>query len=268
MVGQRVCRKPCPRPRVDGKGLARQRPRSRRKYRHVRAHGRFALIGEASPPGQAFAQLAAFLTGGRFTGVVADLEQALNGSGADQADDVVRAAGFEPTLLAAAFLVRRDVGRLNDLIHATAIGLTLPLILEPGERLTNRPSLAAGNDPTRPFDVETDRRVAEFKLAVWAGTDAMRKRGVFHDLVHLAADTSGRRPELYVAGDQPLQFLRRSRTSARWALNRGADSTRDIFRQRFGGLEMTVRDFTAGPAARVRLIDLADLLPQVRTALG
>jgi hypothetical protein len=108
------------------------------------------------------------------------------------------------------------VGRLNDLVHAATITLTLPLILEPGERLTNRPSLAAGNDPTRPFDVETDRRVAEFKVEIWSGngTDAMRKRTVFHDLVHLAADTSDRRAELYVVGPQPVRFLLRSRTTA------------------------------------------------------
>ena len=42
-------------------------------------------------------------------------------------------------------------------------------MLEPGERLANRPSLAAGNDPSRTFDLETDRRVAEFKLAIWNG---------------------------------------------------------------------------------------------------
>lgn len=101
---------------------------------------------------------------------------------------------------------------------------TLPIILEPADRLTNRPSLAAGNDPTRPFDVETDRQVAEFKIGIWSGngTDAIRKRGAFHHLVNLAADTSGRGPELYVVGDEPLRFLRTSRTTARWALDRGA----------------------------------------------
>jgi hypothetical protein len=38
----------------------------------------------------------------------------------------------------------------------------------------------------------------EFKFAVWQpGSNAARKRAVFHDLVHLAADQSGRRAELY-----------------------------------------------------------------------
>ncbi len=166
--------------------------------------------------GEAFAQLAAFLAGGRLTHVVAALEHALAGSDSASAAAATEKAGLRSDLLTAALLVRRDLGRLNDLIHAAAITLALPVILEAGERLTNRPSLAAGNDPTRLFDVETDRRVAEFKLAVWSGTDATRKRGVFQDLVHLAADRSGRRAELYVAGPAPLRFLRRSASTAGW----------------------------------------------------
>jgi hypothetical protein len=88
-------------------------------------------------------------------------------------------------------------------------------LLEPDETL-RRPSLAAGNDPSRPYDVETDQRIAEFKLAQWGGNDAMRKRHVFKDLVHLAADSSGRRPELYVLGQQPRRFLSETRSSAAW----------------------------------------------------
>lgn len=228
------------------------------------------MTGIDSAAGPAFVRLVEFLADGRLTGVVASLEQALSGTGSQEAADAARLAGFEPALLEAALLIRRDLGRLNDLVHATAITLTLPLILEPGERLTNRPSLAAGNDPTRPFDVETDRRVAEFKVGIWSGsgTDAMRKRAVFHDLVNLAADTSGRRAELYVVGAEPLRFLRTSRTTTRWALDRGADSTRRLFVERFGDLGITVEQFAAGPANHVRIIDLADLLPEVRAVLS
>lgn len=222
---------------------------------------------DPEPHGEAFARLAAFLADGRLTGVVSKLEHVLAHSDAVAAREAVAAADIDGELLTAALLVRRDLGRLNDLIHASAISLALPAMLEPGERLANRPSLAAGNDPSRPFDLETDRRVAEFKLAIWSGTDAMRKRGVFHDLVHLAADTSRRRAELYVVGQAPLRFLRGSISSAAWALNRGADSTRALFLERFGPLEMTVKEFTSGPAGHVRLVDLADLLPQVRAAL-
>lgn len=109
-----------------------------------------------------------FLAGGRLTGVVASLEYELSGTQTQEAAEAARRAGFQPALLEAALLIRWDLGRLNDLVHAAAISLTLPLIVEPGERLTSRPSLATGNDPTRPFDLETDRRVVEFKVGIWS----------------------------------------------------------------------------------------------------
>ena len=71
------------------------------------------------------------------------------------------------------------------MIHAAGIALALPHLLGPAEALM-RPSLAAGNDKSRPFDVETQERAMEFKFARWDGNDAMRKRGVVKDLVHLA----------------------------------------------------------------------------------
>jgi hypothetical protein len=95
----------------------------------------------------------------------------------------------------------------------------------------------------------------------------MRKRTVFHYVVHLAADTSGRCVELYVVGPQPVRFLRRSRTTAQWALDRGAASTRRLFVERFGDLGTTVQEFVAGPAKHVRIVDLADLLPELRATL-
>ncbi len=217
--------------------------------------------------GAAFAQLAAYMRGGRLTTVVADLELQLSGADASEAAEAGTQAGMAPELLAAALLVRRDIGRVNDLIHAAAITLALPHILEAGERLVNRPSLAAGNSPVQSYDVETDRRIAEFKLATWSGTDAMRKRGVFHDLVHLAADTSGRRAELYVVGQAPVRFLTTSQSPARWALNRGADSTRKLYQARFGDLDLPVHQFTGSSAAHVHLIDLAEILPPVAAAV-
>jgi len=70
---------------------------------------------------------------------------------------------------------------------------------------------------------------------------------VFKDLVHLAADESGRRSELSVVGHAPIDFLRRSRSNAAWALDR-FPSTRRLFIERFGPLEIRIADFTAGPA--------------------
>lgn len=217
---------------------------------------------EGSDLAEAVERLATFRAAGPLTTAIAGLEHRLNGIDGSAIGAIAESGGIDAQLLRAALSVRRDLGRINDLIHAAAIILVLSRILEPGEVVTNRPSLAAGNDPTRPYDLETDRRVAEFKLAQWAGADAMRKRQTFKDLVQLAADASGRQPELFVVGVEPLTFLRTSRSSAGWALDR-SPAVRRLFAERFGALETTVADFTAGPGARVRLTDMTTLLPEL-----
>lgn len=174
--------------------------------------------------------------------------------------------GVTDDLLRAAFVARAEFGRINDLIHAAAIGLALPRLLQRGERL-RRPSLAAGNDPSRPFDLETDRRIAEFKLSRWDGHDAGRKRQLFKDLVHLAAATAdGRQAELYVLGVRPIRFLNQTTSTAAWALNRMADKTKETFERQFGSTNIPIPQFLDGPAAHVRVVDLEVALPHLFAA--
>ncbi|MEU5761285.1 hypothetical protein [Nocardia sp. NPDC047648] len=142
--------------------------------------------------------------------------------------------GFSDDLLDAALAVRAHVGRLNDVIHAAVIARVLPAILEEGEVVVQRPSLGAGNDRSRPFDLETNRRIAEFEVAQRKGADAMRERGIASDLVHLALDESGRHAQLFVVGALPVRFLQRSTSTIAWALARSSPHTRTRFDQRFG----------------------------------
>lgn len=209
----------------------------------------------------ALTALIPFLAGTPLTTRIAALEHDLENCVRGDLDEILDARGVSPELLRGAMLVRVRLGRVNDLIHAAAIALALAVLLEPGEVL-RRPSLAAGNDPSRPYDVETDHRIAEFKLSRWGGADAGRKRQLFKDLVHLAADGSDRRAELYVLGDRPLRFLQETRSKASWGLDR-FPSSRKLFEARFGTLEVPIREFTNGPGARVELVDLEERLPDL-----
>ena len=215
----------------------------------------------------AFATLLAFLRATPFTTTIGALEHALVDTDRGTAAAVSTTAGLTDHLLSAALTVRRDVGRVSDVIHATVIALALPTILEEGETIINRPSLGPGNDPSRPFDLETDRRVAEFKVAMWSSGNRMRQRGVTADLVHLAMDESGRRPELWVAGPAPLRFLRTSTSTVDDMLSRSSRHLRDRFETRYGTTGIPLRTFTAQHAAHVRLHDLAETLPTVAAAL-
>lgn len=216
---------------------------------------------------EAFRALVTFVSAEGLTPRIGRLECELKGSDRAGVAAVVAESGMTDVLVRAALLVRQHAGRMNDIIHAAAIVQTLPLILKVGEHVVNRPSLAAGNDPTRPFDLETNLRVAEFKLSVWKGADAMRKRGVFADLVHLALDETDRQKQLFVVGQEPIRFLTKSTSSADWALNRASPVLRDRFRTRFGDLGILVCEFTKDCAANIDLPDITTLLPSL-TGLG
>lgn len=191
---------------------------------------------------------------------VVRLEARLEGADTETVDARVEPEGMTDDLIRGALLVRQHAGRVNDLIHAAMIVRALPKILEPGERIVRRPSLAAGNDPSRKFDVETNRRVAEFKAGQWKGRDAMRKRGLVADLVGLVLGRGELRGELYVLGRLPIDFLRNSNSTMEWALGRSSPNLRHTYEQRFGSAALTVQEFTNGPAAGVALVDLAELL--------
>ncbi|MEX6462773.1 hypothetical protein AB6N35_00130 [Dietzia cinnamea] len=210
----------------------------------------------------AFAVLSGFLGQQRLTTQLAQVESDLVEANAAKASEVAAQHGLSSELLTAALSVRSKVGRLNDVIHASTISLVLPQILEPGERVTNRPSLGAGNDKSRPFDLETNRRIAEFKVAQWKGADTMRKRGVFADLVHLALDESDRKAQLFVVGDLPSRFLRASTSKASWVLGRSSQHIRARFAEQFDpDSTLSVAEFTAGPASQIELVDLRTLVP-------
>lgn len=128
-----------------------------------------------------------------------------------------------------------------------------------GERLVKRPSLAAGNDRERIFDLETNLRIAEFKVAQWKGADSLRQRGLVADLVGLSLDTSGRLRQLYVVGDRPRHFLETSKRTVVSVL------TKSSLRLRQPGLidpGTTVADFTR--TVGVEIVDLAPWFPQLQ----
>lgn len=209
-----------------------------------------------------------FMGAQNLTDRIALLEQKLVGVSKTTAAEVVAKAGVSTETLTAALTVRNALGRINDVIHAAVISLVLPHLLEVGEIISNRPSLAAGNDHGRPFDLETNLRIAEFKVSVWKGADAMRKRGVFTDLVHLALDESGRRAQLFVVGEQPKLFLESSRSPASWGFTRGSAKLMERYEARFGSVDVPISVVRGTHAESVEIIDLNTVLPGLSALVG
>jgi hypothetical protein len=210
------------------------------------------------------AAVGAFLDQAPLRSTVSELEIALDGLGRAEVEDVVAAHGVAE-LLRSAIAARDAFGKLSDLIHAAAIALALPQILEPGETL-NRPSLAAGNTPERLYDVETNRRVAEFKLARWDGADGARRKSTVKDLARLAADTSGRTAELYVRGVRPIAWLTTTTSSVRQQI-KGYPAELAAFQSTFDDPDIAVSAFVGGAAAHVALVDIEQRLPDLFASL-
>jgi len=218
----------------------------------------------------AFATLVPVMAPGRLNDMVASLEQRLMGADAEHAVEMVADAGMSPDLLHAALVVRRDIGRLNDLIHALAIGLTLKTLLEPGERITVTPSLAAGNNAAaQAFDLQTNRRCAEFKLSVWTGHDSQRMRGLFGALVNLVTHTPADcAAQLFVVGQRPRNWLTGTSSRVSWALDGAKRSTVAAVENLGAPADMLISEFVAAHAADVEVVDLNKHIPNLEAMLA
>lgn len=211
------------------------------------------------PPQQALARVLDFLGSNPIRYRIQELEEGARVAGPEEARKFVDAAGVDLALLVAARSLKEAFGQLNVAIHAAGILLALPYVLEPAERV-HYVSLGAGNTG-RTFDLETDRRVAEFKLIRWqGGADAGRQDSLFKDVFKLAGDMTERRKQLYVLEKQhPLRFLenRRAITSV---LRNATDRAR--FQERHPSVRV-VREYWDLVRDRVEIVDLMDVAPSV-----
>jgi hypothetical protein len=192
---------------------------------------------------------------------IADLEWTVKGCDAGQCAHKSVAAGVTSELLSAAYSLKRAAGQINVLIHAVGGLLLLPQIMEPGERI-EYVSLGAGNTG-REFDLETDRRVAEFKFIHWSGgADTIRQSSLFKDFYLLAEHPTPKRKELYVLDIKyPLKFLRGGRALSS-VLSKNV-SLWEQFRAKHADTYATVGDYFADRQHSVALKDAAPLVPQL-----
>src|SRR6266851_1641833 len=92
---------------------------------------------------------------------------------------------LNPNLLLAASKIKSVAGRINDVVHALGILVSLPKIINGNETIISM-SLGAGNTG-RLWDLETSKQVAEFKFIRWqGGPESIRQNGLFKDFFSLA----------------------------------------------------------------------------------
>lgn len=154
--------------------------------------------------------------------------------------------------------IKRASAQIDVLVHAIGILNALPYILEPGE-VVERLSLRAGNTG-RAHDLETDRRVAEFKFIEWrGGPESIRQNGVFKDLFNLVSSQTTKRRMLYLVGTKhPMRFLQNNR-ALRSVLKDASMATR--FHEAYGDRFQTVGQYYATVRDLVEVVDLVGLVP-------
>jgi len=208
--------------------------------------------------GQAFQTIEKFAKPDLLTSKIASLEAALSSLSREAIAAHPETVGLAETTLPAALAIKEVAGQINVIIHAVGILVALPYILEPNETVEAL-SLGAGNTG-RPFDLVTDRQVAEFKFITWRGSDTIRENSTFVDLFNLASVETTKRKVLYVVGKEyPLKFLRggRSLTSV---LSKNVKAKERFF-ARHGDVFLKVRDYFATIEGIVEIVDLRAMVP-------
>lgn len=197
---------------------------------------------------------------GALTARIAEIEAVLRGCDKASFEAALTELSVEPVLLDAAFAVKRVAGQIDVLIHTVGILLSLPHILQQGEVITSL-SLGAGNTG-RPFDVETNVRVAEFKFINWrGGAESVRQNSLFKDFYLLAEYDTPKQRFLYVVGTKhPLKFLN-GRRSLESVMSRDNRLWSD-FQSRYGQRFTVVCEYYQYRSDRVRLVDISSLVPQ------
>lgn len=207
----------------------------------------------------------AMFSGRDLTSTLSQIESSFEGRTIETCSPLLVEHHVHHDALNAAGLVKRLAGQINVIVHALGILLCLPELLIPDEVIESV-SLGAGNTG-KLFDLETDRRIAEFKFIKWqGGPEAIRQNSLFKDFYCLAEHNSSKSKHLYVLGTEyPLKFLN-GRRSIESILSKNV-GLHNAFRIKYPNYE-TVRDYYIPRRDLVLIEDVSSMLPGLEESLA
>ncbi len=192
---------------------------------------------------------------------LARIESSLTGLRPSEVSEALESFNVDHEVLAGAGVLKNLAGQINVAIHGLGILLCLPHILHEDEHVLSL-SLGAGNTG-KLFDLETDRRVAEFKFIAWrGGPEAIRQNSIFKDFFYLAEHETAKSKHLYVLGTEyPLKFLRGGRAMSSVLSRHG--KLHDDFMARYADLRV-VSEYYLPRAHLVAIEDVSQYLDGLR----
>lgn len=192
---------------------------------------------------------------------IATLEKRLQRADKRTCESLCAKSDIDSSLLLAALMIKREAAQIDEVVHAVGILTSLPRILNRGETVEYL-SLAAGN-AGRPFDLETNQRVAEFKFIDWqGGAESIRQNQLFKDFFALAEYETAKQRFLYVVGlKHPLRFFNGGRALESVLSKNAATSLK--FRTLYGERFTRVNQYYEFRKARVQIMGLAEIVPEL-----
>lgn len=160
-------------------------------------------------------------------------------------------------------MIKKSSSQISEILHAVGILLALPALLEEDEVLESL-SLAAGNTG-KGFDLETDRRIAEFTFIQWqGGPEVIRQNKIFKDFYFLAEADTKKRRELYTIGTSyPVKFFCSERKIA--AILGGNAKLGKSFREKYGITYTRVCDYYLPRQEVVAIRDICEHVPYLQS---
>ncbi|MDP1954562.1 MAG: hypothetical protein Q8K71_08795 [Polaromonas sp.] len=186
------------------------------------------------------------------------IEKDIVGHSVDDMKTFCGGQGIDNAFMASAVSIKKLAGQINTIIHAAGILCALPHLLEPGEKVKSV-SLGAGNTG-RKFDLETNKRIAEFKFIDWrGGAESIRQNGIFKDFFELAEYDTRKKKCLYVVGtDYPLKFLNGGRALTSVLSRQNALHGRLV--EKYGAEVKTVRQYYRLTERKVQICDVSPFI--------
>ena len=190
---------------------------------------------------------------------LSDLEYKFSGLAREDIQKLCDIQSLNPNLLRAAYEIKSLAGQINVVIHAVGILTSLPKILSDTEKVEYL-SLGAGNTG-RAFDLETDKRIAEFKFINWrGGPESIRQNTLFKDYFELAEASTVKDRYLYVLGlKYPLKFFR-GRRSLKSVMSKNA-ALAASFQNKYEGRFSVVQEYFDATKDKVHIVDLIPMVP-------
>lgn len=195
------------------------------------------------------------------TASIAMLEANLNGANTGRVNRIISQEKIDSDVLRAALVVKKSISQIDVVIHAIGIINTLSYILEEDEKVEYL-SLGAGNTG-RKFDLETNKRVAEFKFISWSGkSDTIRQNTTFKDFFELAEYETNKKKYLYILDKTKVVKFFSNNRALKSVLSKNEATSKHFF-SLYDNKYTTVSQYYHDKKNIVDIVDLHNVCPDI-----